>query len=209
MAQSHEQCKVSSVKWIFIVLLPFDFCFEKFYAVTNSNIHPQASNGGVHSHITHLYALLETVKEIGVPHTYIHFVGDRRDTVPRLGTGYAKDLLAFIDMEKYGKIATVVGRYYAMDRDKHWERIKNSCGWLVEGEGDKVEDVVEAIERKYKQDETDEFLKSVIVNVDTGRIKGLSGNISCSAYYLTPFVLPQRAILYSASTTVPTACVRS
>ena len=93
--------KVSSVEWIFIVLLPFDLRFEKFYAlVTNSNKHPQVSDGGVHSHITHLYALLETAKEIGIPHTYIHFVGDVRDTVPRSGAGYAKDLLTFIDMEK-------------------------------------------------------------------------------------------------------------
>jgi len=129
------------------------------------------SDGGVHSHITHLYALLETAKEIGVPHTYIHFFGDGRDTAPRSGAGYAKDLLAFIDKEKYGEIATVIGRYYAMDRDKRWERVKIAVDGLVKGEGEKVDDVVKAIEEKYKADETDEFLKPLIVNGDAGRIK--------------------------------------
>ncbi|KAH9926485.1 cofactor-independent phosphoglycerate mutase [Fomitopsis serialis] len=119
------------------------------------------SDGGVHSHINHLYALLETAKEQGVPHVYIHFFGDGRDTAPRSAAGYAKDLLAFIEKEKYGQIATVVGRYYAMDRDKRWER----------GEGEKGEDVVKAIEERYKKDETDEFLKPIIVNGDEGRIK--------------------------------------
>jgi 2,3-bisphosphoglycerate-independent phosphoglycerate mutase len=81
-------------------------------------------------------------------------------------------LIAFIDKEKYGEIATVVGRYYAMDRDKRWERIKIAVDGLVKGEGEKAEDVVKAIEEKYKEDETDEFLKPLIVNGDAGRIKG-------------------------------------
>jgi 2,3-bisphosphoglycerate-independent phosphoglycerate mutase len=129
------------------------------------------SDGGVHSHINHLYALLETAKEVGVPNTYIHFFGDGRDTAPRSGAGYAKDLLAFIEKEKYGEIATVVGRYYAMDRDKRWERIKIAVDGLVKGVGEEAEDVVKAIEEKYSQDETDEFLKPLIVNGDAGRIK--------------------------------------
>ncbi|CAL1693828.1 unnamed protein product [Somion occarium] len=129
------------------------------------------SDGGVHSHITHLYALLETAKEQGVPHVYIHFFGDGRDTAPRSAAGYAKDLLAFIEKEKYGEIATVVGRYYAMDRDKRWERVKIAVDGLVQGEGEVAEDVVQAIEDKYENDETDEFLKPIIVNGDEGRIK--------------------------------------
>ncbi|TFY61366.1 hypothetical protein EVJ58_g4542 [Rhodofomes roseus] len=112
------------------------------------------SDGGVHSHIHHLYALLETAKEQGVPHVYIHFFGDGRDTAPRSAAGYAKDLVAFIEKEKYGQIATVI----AVDG-------------LVKGEGEKGEDVVAAIEERYKKDETDEFLKPIIVNGDEGRIK--------------------------------------
>jgi len=129
------------------------------------------SDGGVHSHINHLYALIETAKEVGVPHVYIHFFGDGRDTAPRSAAGYAKDLLAFLEKEKYGQLATVVGRYYAMDRDKRWERVKVAIDGLVKGEGEKGEDIIKTIEEKYKKDETDEFLKPIIVNGDEGRIK--------------------------------------
>ena len=71
-----------------------------------------------------------------------------------------------------GEIATVVGRYYAMDRDKRWERVKVAVDGLVKGEGEKGEEIVAAIEERYKKDETDEFLKPIIVNGDEGRIKG-------------------------------------
>lgn len=129
------------------------------------------SDGGVHSHIRHLFALLETAKEQEVPHVYIHFFGDGRDTAPRSAAGYAKELLAFLEKEKYGQLATVVGRYYAMDRDKRWERVKVAIDGLVKGEGEKGEDVVAVIEENYKKDVTDEFLKPIIVNGDEGRIK--------------------------------------
>lgn len=129
----------------------------------------------MHSHITHLYALLEAAKEAGVPHTYVHFIGDGRDTAPRSAAGYAQDLLDFIKKEGYGELATVVGRYYAMDRDKRWERIKIALDGLVGGEGEKVEEgksVVDAIKANYEKDLTDEFLKPIIVNGDEGRLKG-------------------------------------
>lgn len=133
----------------------------------------QVSDGGVHSHIRHLYALLETAKEQGVPHVYIHFFGDGRDTAPRSAAKYAKDLLEFLEKEKYGQLATIVGRYYAMDRDKRWERVKIAVDGLVRGEGEAVDDAIKAIEAKYEKDETDEFLKPLIVNGDEGRIKGM------------------------------------
>jgi 2,3-bisphosphoglycerate-independent phosphoglycerate mutase len=129
----------------------------------------------VHSHITHLYALLETAKEQGVPHTYVHFFGDGRDTAPRSAEGYCSDLLAFMEKEKYGELATVVGRYYAMDRDKRWERIKIAVDGLVGGEGAKITEgkgVVDEIKANYEKDVTDEFLKPIIVNGDAGRLKG-------------------------------------
>ena len=138
-----------------------------------ADVTPQVSDGGVHSHIRHLFALLETAKEQGVPHVYIHFFGDGRDTAPRSAAGYAKELLEFIEKEKIGEIATVVGRYYAMDRDKRWERIKIAFDGLVGGVGEEGKDVVKAIEERYKKDETDEFLKPIIVNGDEGRIKGM------------------------------------
>ncbi|KDQ55721.1 hypothetical protein JAAARDRAFT_37145 [Jaapia argillacea MUCL 33604] len=129
------------------------------------------SDGGVHSHINHLFALIEAAKEIGVPHCYIHFLGDGRDTAPRSSVIYAKQLQEFIKKEGYGEIATVIGRYYAMDRDKRWERVKIAVDGLVKGVGEKAEDPVAAIEERYKKDETDEFLKPIIINGDEGRIK--------------------------------------
>ncbi|KAJ8517211.1 hypothetical protein ONZ45_g5587 [Pleurotus djamor] len=129
------------------------------------------SDGGVHSHINHLFALLETAKEVGVPHTYVHFFGDGRDTAPRSAAGYAKQLLDFMKKEEYGELATIVGRYYAMDRDKRWERVKVAIDGLVKGEGEEGEDAVKAIESNYEKDITDEFLKPIIVNGDSGRIK--------------------------------------
>jgi len=130
------------------------------------------SDGGVHSHISHLYALLEAAKEVGVPHVYIHFFGDGRDTAPRSATGYAQELLDFIAKEKYGEIATVVGRYYAMDRDKRWERVKIAVDGLVKGEGEKADDVIKTIKARYEKDETDEFLKPIILgNSEESRIK--------------------------------------
>ena len=146
----------------------------------------QVSDGGVHSHIRHLFALLETAKEQGVPHTYIHFLGDGRDTAPRSASKYAQELLDFIKELGYGEIATVIGRYYAMDRDKRWERVKIAVDGLVQGEGEKVESgqegIVKAIEANYAKDVTDEFLKPIIVDGDEGRIKGMS-NLSCFLFY--------------------------
>jgi 2,3-bisphosphoglycerate-independent phosphoglycerate mutase len=135
------------------------------------------SDGGVHSHNTHLYALLETAKELGVPHTYVHFLGDGRDTAPKSAAGYAKDLQEFIETKNggYGEIATVIGRYYAMDRDKRWERVKIAVDGLVKGIGEKTDDVVKAIEASYEKDITDEFLKPIIVNEKDGRFKGKRG----------------------------------
>ena len=109
-----------------------------------------------------------------MPHVYIHFLGDGRDTAPRSAAGYATELREFIAELGVGEVATVVGRYYAMDRDKRWERVKIAVEGLVHGKGEAAEDgdYVRAIEARYKKDETDEFLKPIIVNGDAGRIKG-------------------------------------
>ncbi|KAF8636779.1 hypothetical protein AX16_010980 [Volvariella volvacea WC 439] len=135
------------------------------------------SDGGVHSHINHLFALLETAKEVGVPHTYVHFFGDGRDTAPRSSAKYCEELLDFLKKEEYGELATIVGRYYAMDRDKRWERVKVAVEGLVRGEGEATaaeegqQGAISAIKANYDKDVTDEFLKPIIVNGDAGRIK--------------------------------------
>lgn len=104
----------------------------------------QISDGGVHSHQEHLYALLEAAKEAGVPEVYIHFFGDGRDTSPRSAVGYLESLLAKLqEPTSCGKLSTITGRYYAMDRDKRWERIKVAVNGLVQGEGEETSDPVQ------------------------------------------------------------------
>ena len=138
----------------------------------------QVSDGGVHSHITHLFALLETAKEQGIPHVYVHFFGDGRDTAPRSAVTYCEQLLEFMKKEQVGELATVVGRYYAMDRDKRWERVKIAIDGLVKGvgeEGKGPDGILDVIKKNYEKDVTDEFFKPIIVNGDEGRIKGAPG----------------------------------
>ncbi|KAE9403782.1 hypothetical protein BT96DRAFT_936208 [Gymnopus androsaceus JB14] len=121
----------------------------------------------------HLLGLISDGEQ-GVPHTYVHFFGDGRDTAPRSFNIYYDQLLEFMKKEEYGELATVVGRYYAMDRDKRWERVKIAVDGLVGGEGEKLEaktGVMDAIKSNYEKDVTDEFLKPIIVNGDEGRIK--------------------------------------
>ena len=106
---------------------------------------------------------------------YVHFLGDGRDTAPRSAAGYARELRDYIQKVGIGQVATIVGRYYAMDRDKRWDRIKIAVDGLVHGQGEAIAedgDYVKAIEARYEEDETDEFLKPIIVNGDSGRIKG-------------------------------------
>ncbi|KAJ3012280.1 hypothetical protein HKX48_006358 [Thoreauomyces humboldtii] len=128
------------------------------------------SDGGVHAHIDHLFELLRVAKDYGIPNTYIHFFGDGRDTSPKSADGYMKQLLDFTKELKYGELATVVGRYYAMDRDKRWDRVKVAYDALVEGKGDTSEDASKTIEERYKADETDEFLKPIVIGKD-GRLQ--------------------------------------
>jgi 2,3-bisphosphoglycerate-independent phosphoglycerate mutase len=122
------------------------------------------SDGGVHSHINHLKALTTLCKKEGLTEVYIHAFTDGRDTDPKRGLGYIKDLQLHLN-QTVGKIATVSGRYYAMDRDKRWERVKLAYDALVNGEGEKAADGIAAVEQSYEKGETDEFLKpTVIVN---------------------------------------------
>ena len=129
------------------------------------------SDGGVHSHINHLKELMRVAKSMEVPEVYIHFFGDGRDTDPHSGVGHMKDLLAFLKEEGVGKIGTVIGRYYIMDRDKRWDRVEIGMKGLVLGEGEDSTDPVATMEERYKQDQTDEFLKPIIVNGAEARVK--------------------------------------
>ena len=129
------------------------------------------SDGGVHSHIKHLFALLQVAKEIGVPKVFIHFFGDGRDTDPKSAAGYMKELLDKLKEMGIGQIATVVGRYYIMDRDKRWDRVEIGLKGVVMGEGEESADPVATIKERYSKDENDEFLKPIIVGGKETRVQ--------------------------------------
>src|SRR5213083_1102468 len=124
------------------------------------------SDGQVHSSQEHLYALLRMAKQRGVERVFIHCFLDGRDTPPSSGADYVAALQRKIEEIGCGKIATVIGRYYAMDRDKRWERIQRAYDLLVSGAGARAQDPVEAIRESYQRGVTDEFLEPVAVTRD-------------------------------------------
>ena len=139
------------------------------YAKENSkNIHfiGLVSDGGVHSHINHLKGLLTAAAEYGLDkNVFVHAFTDGRDCDPHSGKGFIAELLDHMKIST-GKLASVVGRYYAMDRDKRWERVKLAYDALVNGEGIYTKDVLETIQKSYGEGITDEFLKPIILESD-------------------------------------------
>lgn len=129
------------------------------------------SDGGVHSHINHLFALLKVAKEIGVPKVFIHFFGDGRDTDPKSAAGYLQELLDKLQELGIGEMATVVGRYYIMDRDKRWDRVEIGLKGIVLGEGEDSTDPVATIKERYEKGENDEFLKPIIIGGKETRVQ--------------------------------------
>lgn len=121
------------------------------------------SDGGVHSHIDHLKALVKMAKDIGVVKSYIHAFMDGRDTPPKCGINYINDMQEYLNSIGYGEIATISGRYYAMDRDKRWDRIQKAYSVIIEAEGDVAERPAEYILKSYGNDITDEFIKPASV----------------------------------------------
>jgi 2,3-bisphosphoglycerate-independent phosphoglycerate mutase len=121
------------------------------------------SDGGVHSHINHLRAILTMAKRGGLKEVYVHAFMDGRDTPPRSGKGYIEELAAFIEREKVGAIATVSGRFYGMDRDNRWERVERAYRAMVSGEGQVADSPVEAVEAAYERGESDEFIAPTVI----------------------------------------------
>jgi 2,3-bisphosphoglycerate-independent phosphoglycerate mutase len=131
-----------------------------------SNLHVMGlvSDGGVHSDNKHLYAILELAKRSNINNVYIHCFMDGRDTPPESGKKYIEELQAKINELKIGKIAAIIGRYYAMDRDKRWERVRLAYDAITNGAGLSEKDPVQAMQNAYNRKETDEFIKPVIIN---------------------------------------------
>ena len=120
------------------------------------------SDGGVHSHIKHLEGLISVAKKNGIKDLFVHAFTDGRDTDPKGGAQYLTDLTNHL-RKNVGQLASVVGRYYAMDRDKRWERVKLAYDLLVKGIGEKTQDAGKAVEKSYAEGVTDEFIKPIVV----------------------------------------------
>lgn len=136
----------------------------------NSDLHffGLLSDGGVHSHNSHMYGLLELAKREGLKNVYVHAFLDGRDTAPSSGKGFVEEALKKMDEIGVGKIASVMGRYYVMDRDNRWDRVEKAYKAIADGEGVTAPDALTAVQQSYDKDETDEFvLPTVIVENGT------------------------------------------
>ncbi len=130
------------------------------------------SDGGVHSHINHLYGLLEMAKKNGLDKVFIHCFMDGRDVSPTSGADFAESLVSKIREIGTGKIASVMGRYYAMDRDNRWERVEEAYKAMVKGEGNKDTSAVNAIKKSYNDNVTDEFVVPTVITDENGNALG-------------------------------------
>ncbi len=135
---------------------------------SNSTLHliGLVSDGGVHSQLSHLLALLDMSKDQDVNRVYVHAILDGRDTPPDSGAGYLTLLQNHMTSINHGSIATVCGRFYAMDRDKRWDRVEKAYRLYVNGQGTKGNDPVEAVKKSYTKGETDEFVQPVVITGD-------------------------------------------
>ncbi|MHC1705679.1 MAG: 2,3-bisphosphoglycerate-independent phosphoglycerate mutase [Tenuifilaceae bacterium] len=147
-----------------VLMNAFNYAKEKGVAVHFLGL---VSDGGVHSLDKHLYKLCDITNEYGLKNVFIHALTDGRDTDPESGLGFIKNLQNHLKNSN-GKIASLIGRYYTMDRDKRWERVKEGYDLMVHGTGNKTQNIVEAIEESYKNGVTDEFVRPTIVVDNNG-----------------------------------------
>ena len=144
------------------------------------------SDGGVHSHITHLYGLLELTKKQGIENVYVHCFLDGRDTPPASGKGYVEALEAKMAEIGVGKVATVMGRYYAMDRDNRWDRVELAYKAMVKGEGVAADSAAEAVQDSYDNDKTDEFVLPAVVMENGAPVATIKENDSVIFFNFRP-----------------------
>ena len=139
----------------------------EYAKINNKNVHflGLVSNGGIHSHIDHLKGLLTAAKEHHLENVYLHAFTDGRDCDPKSGKFFINDIEQFMH-KTTGKLATIIGRYYAMDRDKRWERVQLAYDALVNGKGTSSKNAVDSIQESYDNNVTDEFIKPIIMTND-------------------------------------------
>lgn len=167
LVKINKACKEGTILKNKEVVAAFSYAKENGKSVHFMGL---TSDGGVHSSLDHLFKLCDISKEYGINNTFVHCFMDGRDTDPKSGKGFIEQLDAHCKTSG-GKIASIIGRYYAMDRDKRWERVKEAYDLLVNGTGKKATDMVKAMQESYDEGVTDEFIKPIInANVD-GTIK--------------------------------------
>jgi len=166
-----------------VLLDSIDYVKEK-----DSSLHLMGlvSDGGVHSHIRHLKALIQTAKDEGIKNLYIHAFTDGRDVAPDSAAGFMEELQDTIEEIGLGQIATVSGRFYAMDRDNRWERIEKAYDAITFGEGHKAEDPVQGIKDSYANDVMDEFIEPFVIEKDGEPVKTLSDNDAVVLFNFRP-----------------------
>ena len=144
------------------------------------------SDGGVHSHTRHLYAILELAKRKDFEDVYVHCFLDGRDTPPASAEGYLLDLEKTMAEKGVGKIASICGRFYAMDRDKRWERIEVAYRALVNGQGERSNSAVKAIEDSYQKETFDEFVKPILITNNENEVTTITKNDSVIFFNFRP-----------------------
>ena len=154
----------------------------------NSNLHilGLVSDGGVHSHQRHLYALLELAKRKDFENVYVHCFTDGRDTSPTAGEGYITELEKKMQEKGVGKIASISGRFYSMDRDKRWQRIEKAYNAMVRGEGLKATSPIQAIEASYQKEVFDEFIEPTVIVNNNEPVAKISKNDSVIFFNFRP-----------------------
>jgi 2,3-bisphosphoglycerate-independent phosphoglycerate mutase len=158
-------------------------CKEK-----NSDLHlfGLLSDGGVHSHNSHMYGLLELAKKEGIQNVYVHAFLDGRDTAPASGKGFVQEALDKMNEIGVGKIASVMGRYYAMDRDNRWDRVEKAYKAIADGEGVTAEDALSAVQNSYDKEETDEFVLPTVIMENGAPVATVKDNDSVIFYNFRP-----------------------
>ncbi len=154
----------------------------------NSDLHlfGLVSDGGVHSHNTHIYGLLELAKREGLENVYVHCFMDGRDTAPASGKGFIQELTDKMREIGVGRIATISGRYYAMDRDNRWDRVEKAYAALTKGEGVKASDPVAAMQASYDDEKTDEFVLPTVIEEDGKPVATVKDNDSVIFFNFRP-----------------------
>jgi 2,3-bisphosphoglycerate-independent phosphoglycerate mutase len=168
LVKINKECKTGEIKKNKVLVDAFSYARDK-----NKQVHFMGllSDGGVHSLDKHLYYLCDMTKDYGLKNVFIHGFGDGRDTDPRSGIGYMKNLLDHLKKSN-GKVASFIGRFYAMDRDKRWERIKEAYDLIVGGKGAPTTSIIDGMQESYNAGVTDEFMKPVVVTDDQGKPVG-------------------------------------